>query len=220
MRDAARLARLDARTLNAAAAGDRDAGGRGRDAWRTATLGFQGLRRGLVADRGVYRSSGNVNVQHPTNLSSVYSGLMSATSDLLELFRVVLQSARDTDRLLNEWLEPEARLTVQDLSVLHAIDVGVAYPTDIAVRLNQASPTVSHVISRLVARGLIERARVDDDGRKRRLTLTETGQVALDRSRQVIESGLSDGRYKLTDKDIVRTQKALEKYMKIMRFGG
>jgi hypothetical protein len=34
---------------------------------------------------------------------------MAATSDLLELFRVVLQSARDTDRLLNEWLEPEAR---------------------------------------------------------------------------------------------------------------
>jgi DNA-binding MarR family transcriptional regulator len=66
---------------------------------------------------------------------------------------------------------------VQDLSVLHAIDVGVVYPTDIAVRLNQASPTVSHVISRLVARGLIERARADDDGRKRRLTLTDAGQA-------------------------------------------
>ena len=145
---------------------------------------------------------------------------MAATSDLLELFRLVLQSARDTDRLLNEWLESEARLTVQDLSVLHAIDVGVVYPTDIAVRLNQASPTVSHVISRLVARGLIERARADDDGRKRRLTLTDAGQAALDRSREVIESGLSDGRYKLTDKDVARTFKALEKYMKIMRFGG
>jgi DNA-binding MarR family transcriptional regulator len=145
---------------------------------------------------------------------------MAATSDLLELFRLVLQSARDTDRLLNEWLEPEARLTVQDLSVLHAIDVGVVYPTDIAVRLNQASPTVSHVISRLVARGLIERARADDDGRKRRLTLTDAGQAALDRSREVIEDGLASGRYKLTDEDVSRTHKALVKYMKIMRFGG
>jgi DNA-binding MarR family transcriptional regulator len=145
---------------------------------------------------------------------------MAATSDLLELFRLVLQSARDTDRLLNEWLEPEARLTVQDLSVLHAIDVGVVYPTDIAVRLNQASPTVSHVISRLVARGRIERARADDDGRKRRLTLTDAGQAALDRSREVIEDGLASGRYKLTDEDVARTHKALAKYMKIMRFGG
>jgi DNA-binding MarR family transcriptional regulator len=145
---------------------------------------------------------------------------MAATSDLLELFRLVLQSARDTDRLLNEWLEPEARLTVQDLSVLHAIDVGVVYPTDIAVRLNQASPTVSHVISRLVARGLIERARADDDGRKRRLTLTDAGQAALDRSREVIEDGLASGRYKLTTEDVARTHKALAKYMKIMRFGG
>lgn len=145
---------------------------------------------------------------------------MAATSDLLELFRLVLQSARDTDRLLNEWLEPEARLTVQDLSVLHAIDVGVVYPTDIAVRLNQASPTVSHVISRLVARGLIERARADDDGRKRRLTLTDAGQAALDRSREVIEDGLTSGRYKLSDEDVARTHKALAKYMKVMRFGG
>lgn len=144
---------------------------------------------------------------------------MAATTDLLDLFRLVLQSARDTDRLLNEWLEPEARLTVQDLSVLHAIDVGVAFPTDIAVRLNQASPTVSHVISRLVSRGLVERSRADDDGRKRRLTLTKAGAEALARSRAVIDSGLADGRYKLTDKDIVRTQRAIEKYMKIMRFG-
>lgn len=144
---------------------------------------------------------------------------MAATTDLLDLFRLVLQSARDTDRLLNEWLEPEARLTVQDLSVLHAIDVGVAFPTDIAVRLNQASPTVSHVISRLVSRGLIERSRADDDGRKRRLTLTKAGADALARSREVIDRGLADGRYKLTDKDIVRTQRAVEKFMKIMRFG-
>jgi DNA-binding MarR family transcriptional regulator len=144
---------------------------------------------------------------------------MAATSDLLELFRLVLQSARDTDRLLNEWLETEARLTVQDLSVLHAIDVGVAFPTDIAVRLNQASPTVSHVISRLVSRNLIERSRASDDGRKRRLTLTAAGSEVLERSREVIERGLADGRYKLTDKDVVRTHKAIEKYMKIMRFG-
>ncbi len=144
---------------------------------------------------------------------------MAATSDLLELFRLVLQSARDTDRLLNEWLETQSQLTVQDLSVLHAIDVDVVYPTEIAVRLNQASPTVSHVISRLVQRGLIERSRSDDDGRKRRLTLTDEGRVTLDRSRDVIEAGLADGRYKLTDKDIARTYKALEKYMKIMRFG-
>lgn len=144
---------------------------------------------------------------------------MAATTDLIELFRLVLQSARDTDRLLNEWLEVEARLTSQDLSVLHAIDFGVVYPTDIAVRLNQASPTVSHVISRLVSRGLIERARADDDGRKRRLTLTTHGEQMLARSREVIGRGLTDGRYKLTDKDVVRTRKALEKYMKIMRFG-
>lgn len=144
---------------------------------------------------------------------------MAATTDLLELFRVVLQSARDTDRLLNEWLDEDANMTMQDLSVLHAIDVGVAYPTEIAARLNQASPTVSHVISRLVSRGFIERERADDDGRKRRLTLTKSGAAMLERCKTVIGRGLDDGRYKLTDKDVVRTQKALEKYLKIMRFG-
>lgn len=145
---------------------------------------------------------------------------MPAKPDLFELFRLVLQSARDTDRLLGEWLELDAGLTVQDLSVLQSIDVGVAYPTDIAARLNQASPTVSHVISRLVSRGLIERDRADDDGRKRRLTLTKSGKSVLDRGRAAIERGITGGRYKLTEKDIVRTHKALDKYIKIMRFGG
>lgn len=144
---------------------------------------------------------------------------MAATNDLLDLFRVVLQAARDTDRLLGEWLEEDANLTMQDLSVLHSIDVGVAYPTEIAARLNQASPTVSHVISRLVARGFIERDRADEDGRKRRLTLTASGTAMLERCKALVEGSLEDGRYKLTEKDVVRTRKALDKYLKIMRFG-
>ncbi len=143
----------------------------------------------------------------------------SNTNDLLELFRVVLQAARDTDRLLNLWLEKELRLTMQDLSVLQSIAVGVEYPTDIAARLNQASPTVSHVISRLVGRGLIERERGSDDGRKRRLLLTKKGRTALDKAHEAIEKSMEDGHFRLTDKDVARTQRALEKYMKVMRFG-
>jgi DNA-binding MarR family transcriptional regulator len=143
----------------------------------------------------------------------------SDTTDLLELFRVVLQSARDTDRLLNLWLEKDLRLTMQDLSVLQSIAVGVEYPTDIASRLNQASPTVSHVISRLVGRGLIERERGSDDGRKRRLELTSKGASTLDRAHEVIAKAMEDGHFRLTDKDVTRTRRALEKYMKIMRFG-
>lgn len=146
---------------------------------------------------------------------------MAASTNLDDLFRVILQSARDTDRLVNEWLEPEsAKLTMQDLSVLHSISDGVVYPTDIATRLNQASPTVSHVISRLVGRGYIERARADEDGRKRRLTLTKSGAEALKRCQARIADSLEQGRYKLTDKDIKRTLNALMKYKKIMRFGG
>ncbi len=143
----------------------------------------------------------------------------STTHDLLELFRVVLQAARDTDRLLNLWLEKELRLTMQDLSVLQSIAVGVEYPTDIAARLNQASPTVSHVISRLVGRGLIERERGSDDGRKRRLLLTDKGRNTLEKAHETIEKSMADGHFRLTDKDVARTQRALEKYMKVMRFG-
>jgi len=143
----------------------------------------------------------------------------STTNDLLDLFRVVLQAARDTDRLLNLWLEKELRLTMQDLSVLQSIAVGVEYPTDIAARLNQASPTVSHVISRLVGRGLIERERGSDDGRKRRLLLTDKGQSTLDKAHETIDKAMDDGNFRLTDKDVARTQRALEKYMKVMRFG-
>ena len=143
----------------------------------------------------------------------------STTDDLLELFRVVLQAARDTDRLLNLWLEKELRLTMQDLSVLQSIAVGVEYPTDIAARLNQASPTVSHVISRLVGRGLIERERGSDDGRKRRLLLTGKGRSTLEKAHETIEKAMEDGHFRLTDKDVARTQRALEKYMKVMRFG-
>ena len=112
----------------------------------------------------------------------------STTDELLELFRVVLQAARDTDRLLNLWLERELRLTMQDLSVLQSIAVGVEYPTDIAARLNQASPTVSHVISRLVGRGLIERERGSDDGRKRRLLLTAKGRDTLQKAHETSRS--------------------------------
>jgi DNA-binding MarR family transcriptional regulator len=139
-------------------------------------------------------------------------------NEIIDLFRLVLQSARDTDRLVNAWLERELHITSQDLSVLHSVALGHEYPTEIASRLNQASPTISHVISRLVGKDLIEREKGTDDGRRRRLQLTQRGTELLERAHEILDKAMHDGHFNLDPKAVKRTQSALDKYMKIMRF--
>lgn len=67
-----------------------------------------------------------------------------------------------------------------DLEVLAVIDANPSVtPTDIATALDRATPTVSHVLTRLDLAGLITRTVGSTDKRERILTLTPAGRTAL-----------------------------------------
>ena len=75
-------------------------------------------------------------------------------------------------------------ITARDVRVLSAVaEAGEDGMSALVKRLHVAQPTVSIAISRLEHKGLVERAGVDGDLRKRRYVLSERGKL-LDRARK------------------------------------
>jgi DNA-binding MarR family transcriptional regulator len=71
-------------------------------------------------------------------------------------------------------------MNVQELVVLATIDANPGLtPTDVATALDRATPTISHVLSRLDDAGLITRTVSSLDKRARVLALTAAGRTAL-----------------------------------------
>jgi MarR family transcriptional regulator for hemolysin len=128
----------------------------------------------------------------------------------------LVRTTRSSERLLGEWLG-ELPVGVPGLLILESIDGGVALPSAIAISLQQASPTVSQVVSRLVRDGLVQRSRNPQDGRQRPLALTDAGRDLLEQARSRIASGL-DAATKLQDGDVRRLERALGRWSSAMRF--
>jgi DNA-binding MarR family transcriptional regulator len=71
-------------------------------------------------------------------------------------------------------------MNLQELMVLALIDANPGVlPTEVAAIQGSATPTVSHVLSRLDAAGLITRTVSSRDKRARVLALTAAGRTAL-----------------------------------------
>ena len=128
----------------------------------------------------------------------------------------LVRATRSSERLLAEWLA-DMPVGVPGLLIMEVIDAGVALPSAIASQLQQASPTVSQVVSRLVRDGLVQRSRNPDDGRQRPLMLTQAGKDLLVQARKRIASGL-DAATRLQDGDIRRLERALGRWSSAMRF--
>lgn len=71
-------------------------------------------------------------------------------------------------------------LTAPQLALLKTLAAsGEGTPTSLARALKLSQPTVSGIVDRLTARGLVERSRVDRDRRKTTVRLTAEGQRAV-----------------------------------------
>jgi DNA-binding MarR family transcriptional regulator len=105
-------------------------------------------------------------------------GLARLLADAEAAFRDV-EAAALLDLGLRPWM----------LRVLeHLARVGPRAPSQVAADLGVAQPTVSGWVQELTARGLVERAGVDGDGRRATLRLTDEGRelraTASDRVRR------------------------------------
>lgn len=74
----------------------------------------------------------------------------------------------------------QAGMSTGDLEVLAIIDANPDItPTDVSTALGRATPTISHVLTRLADAGLITRTVSSLDKRARTLALTSAGRTAL-----------------------------------------
>lgn len=93
---------------------------------------------------------------------------------LMDAFRRIVHALRSSHRAA-----AYLNLTGAQLFVVNALH-GAKRPmsvSELAARTRTDPSTVSVVVSRLVKRGLVQRARASEDGRRAELTLTRSGQA-------------------------------------------
>jgi DNA-binding MarR family transcriptional regulator len=83
-----------------------------------------------------------------------------------------------------------AGLTVNQYRMLTFIDEGAPALREMSTRLVMKAPNVTTLIDALVERGLVERGRHPEDGRRRELALTDEGRSLLDAANEHCERAL------------------------------
>jgi hypothetical protein len=137
--------------------------------------------------------------------------MMIAAPDRIELLRLALQSARDTESLLGAWLACEAGLRVRDLAVLQGVEAGLDRPTPLAERLQHPVAVVIEILGRLLERGLLHRCHA---GPAPRYHLSAAGDAMLTRARQLIHGSLQSGRHRLSEDDVERARRVVKRYLR------
>lgn len=83
------------------------------------------------------------------------------------------------------------RLSAETVALLdHMAAAGPMTAGELARHIDRAPSTLTEMLRPLEARGLIERHRDPDDGRKALIWLSDAGQAALAESRRVLEPGI------------------------------
>lgn len=128
-------------------------------------------------------------------------------SDREQLIGRLAEMQRDVARALAPDREPpfvHSTLTMQQLRVVVnlAID-GPASGQDLAAKLRVALGTVTGIVDRLVAQGLVERAEDPRDRRVRRVSLSPAGRELVDK---ILDAGTTRFRrlLELVDTDTLR----------------
>lgn len=86
-------------------------------------------------------------------------------------------SAGETLRIMNE-----ASLTLPQMVALHTLHyAGPCTVTRLTDALRLSPSATSHLVDRLVERGLVDRAEDPEDRRQKRVAITPTGQALLER---------------------------------------
>ncbi|MFC4637348.1 MarR family winged helix-turn-helix transcriptional regulator [Deinococcus hohokamensis] len=105
------------------------------------------------------------------------------TDELYTLVRTALRLSRRFRQSLDEPLEEALGLNTKELLVLSAILDGFDTPGTVAERHRLPAPTVTRIVTKLVAAGLVERRSDPGDLRRQRLHPTESGALTRARTR-------------------------------------
>lgn len=107
------------------------------------------------------------------------------SADAQHLWRRWLRLNAELPAVLHRELQADAGLSLSDFEVLVKLtDVpeGRVRVTDLARELNWERSRVSHHVTRMERRGLVERSECRDDGRGAWVVLTEQGRCAIERA--------------------------------------
>lgn len=103
--------------------------------------------------------------------------------ELYTLVRTALRLSRRFRQSLDEPLEDALGLNTKELLVLSAILDGFDTPGAVTERHRLPAPTVTRIVTKLVAAGLVERRSDPGDLRRQRLHPTESGAQTRARTR-------------------------------------
>jgi DNA-binding MarR family transcriptional regulator len=130
--------------------------------------------------------------------------------DLRRIVRVLRTASRQAEQRLG--------VTGAQLFVLKALDDEPRLSlTALALRTRTDQSTVSVVVKRLVARGLVDRVRAADDARRADLSLTRRGRTLLGTSPRAAQDGLITGLERLSAADRRALRKGLGALVVAMR---
>lgn len=108
--------------------------------------------------------------------------------DRTDMSLIALRRILRATELYGRDLARAAGLTAVQVRVLQVIaETGRTTPTAIANRMGVSQATVSALIDRLEAKGLVRRTRSDTDRRQTNLTLTDEGTEALSRAPDALQ---------------------------------
>ncbi|HUE27183.1 MAG TPA: MarR family transcriptional regulator [Solirubrobacteraceae bacterium] len=108
-------------------------------------------------------------------------------------------------------------LTRPEISLLNTLQGGPRRITELADLEGVAQPTMTQLVKRLEAQGLVERARQTDDGRVVVVSLTEAGAVAFDGYRTQAAIALSRYLDHMSDEEIEALATATETLAELAR---
>ena len=120
----------------------------------------------------------------------------------------LLPQAALLTRLLVRQLDGELSRT--ELGLLKTVGDGSRRITELAELEGLAQPTTTILIKRLEARGLVTRTRQSDDGRVVTVSLTESGNVALQDYREKLRSVLGGHLAEISDEHVEALATATE----------
>ena len=128
-------------------------------------------------------------------------------------------AARAAARLARQVTVPLADrdLSLPQYRVLAFLAEGGAAPSDLAGKLAVSRPSVTALMDGLVNRGLVERHRDPDDGRRAHHMLTGAGRAELDAADQVVAQRLIELARHLTDEESKVAIRGLELISKAIR---
>lgn len=108
--------------------------------------------------------------------------------DRTDISLIALRRILRATELYGKELANAAKLTAAQFRALQIVgEIGHATPSDIATRMGVSQATITALVDKLVARGLVTRERSERDRRQTNVTITAGGQATVDEAPDALQ---------------------------------